>query len=78
MSAEEETEEEEIEVELTTRAEYIQSAYFAISSVESLDTGIMTKEDARRIKRIIRRSIEIIDDCIQELHNEIYEDDSDE
>ena len=57
----------EIDVEYTTRADYIACAYYAISSVESLDTGIMTKEDAKRIKRIMRKSLRIIDDCINEL-----------
>jgi len=42
----------ELDVEYTTRTDYISCAFYAISSVEGLDTGIMTKEDAKRIKRI--------------------------
>jgi len=53
----------EIDVEYTTRADYIACAYYAISSVEGLDTGIMTKEDAKRIRRIMRKSLRIIDVC---------------
>lgn len=69
---------EEVEVEYTTRSDYISAAYFAISSVEGIDTQIMSKEDAKRIKRIIRKSIMIIDDCITEMYNELYEDDAEE
>ena len=69
---------EEVEVEYTTRGDYISAAYFAISSVEGIDTQIMSKEDAKRIKRIIRKSIMIIDDCITEMYNELYEDDAEE
>jgi len=67
--------EDEIEVETTTRSDYITAAYFAISSVESMDTQIMTREDSKRIKRIIRKSIKIIDDCIGEMHDELFEED---
>lgn len=74
----EEVEQEEIpevDVEYTTRADYISCAYYSISAVEGLDTGIMTKEDAKRIKRIMRKSLRIIDDCINEMHDELFEDD---
>ena len=68
----------EIEVEYTSRAEYISSAYSAISAVEGMDTQIMSKEDAKRVKRIIRKSLMIIDDCITEMYDELYEKDEDE
>jgi len=67
----------EVDVEYTTRADYISCAYYAIASVEGLDTGIMTKEDAKRIKRILRKSLRIIDDCINEMHDELFEDEED-
>jgi len=66
---------EELDVEYTTRSDYISAAYFAISSVEGMDTQIMTREDSKRIKRIIRKSIKIIDDCIGEMHDELFEED---
>ena len=66
----------EIDVEYTTREDYISCAYYAISSVEGLDTGIMNKEDAKRIRRIMRKSLRIIDDCINEMHDELFEDDN--
>ena len=68
----------EIEIEYTSRAEYISSAHSAISAVEGMDTQIMSKEDAKRIKRIIRKSLMIIDDCITEMYDELYEKDEDE
>lgn len=69
---------EEVGIEYTTRSDYISAAYFAISSVEGIDTQIMSKEDAKRIKRIIRKSIMIIDDCISEMYDELYDDDAEE
>lgn len=70
--------EQETEVELTTRNDYIEAAYKAISAFEDIDTGIMTKEDAKRIKRTIRKSILIIDDCISEMYDELFEDDEED
>jgi len=77
---EEETElsSEILDVEYTTRTDYISCAFYAISSVEGLDTGIMTKEDAKRIKRIMRKSLRIIDDCINEMHDELFEEDTED
>lgn len=65
--------EDEGEVEYTTRTDYITCAYSAISAVEGMDTQIMSKEDAKRIKRIIRKSLMIIDDCITEMYDELFE-----
>lgn len=67
-----------MDVEYTTRTDYISCAFYAISSVEGLDTGIMTKEDAKRIKRIMRKSLRIIDDCINEMHDELFEEDTED
>jgi hypothetical protein len=79
MIEEEKKEEEEVVdetiIEYTTRESYISSAYFAISSVEAIDTELMSKEDSRRIKRIIKKSIKIIDDCISEMYGELFDDD---
>jgi len=67
--------EAEVDVEYTTRTDYISCAFYSISAVEGLDVGLMTKEDAKRIKRILRKSLRIIDDCINEMHDELFEDD---
>jgi len=69
---------EAVEVEYTTRSEYIQCAYFAISAVADMDTGLMNGEEKKRVKRIIRKSLMIIDDCITEMYDELYEDDDDD
>jgi len=77
---EEEPVEEEVEgiVEFTTCAEYISSAYFSLSAVEEIDTAILSKQDEMRIKRIKRKAIKIIDSCIGDLYNELFDDESDE
>lgn len=67
-------EEQEFEVEFTTRSEAIHSAFSAISAVSDMDTAIMTKQDERRISRIKRKSLRIIDECINEIYAEMFED----
>jgi hypothetical protein len=57
--------------------EYIQAAYFAISSVEDIDLDMeaaYNKQSANRIKRIKRKSIRIIDFCLNELYNDLFDE----
>jgi hypothetical protein len=77
MSEEIKKEEEEMEMvmEYTHAIEYIQAAYFALSSVDDMDVAIMNKSDEQRIKRIKRKSIRIIDECLNEMYSELFEDD---
>jgi hypothetical protein len=65
--------EEEIEVEFTSRAEYIASCYNAIAAVDCVNE--MTNEDAKRKRRIIRKSVKIIDSLISEMYDELFEED---
>lgn len=66
--------EEEVEVETTSRSEYISSAYYAIAAVSELDTELMSPEDRKRKKDIVRKSLRIIDNIISELDAELYEE----
>lgn len=50
--------EEEIEVEFTSRSEYIASCYNAIAALDCVNE--MTNEDAKRKRRIIRKSVKIL------------------
>ena len=63
----------EVEVEFTTREEYIGCAYSALVAVGDLDTGLMNKVDQNRIKRIRRMCLRILDDCVKEMHDELFE-----
>lgn len=74
----ESTEELDGYVEFTSASEYINSAYFAMSAVDDIDTAIISKEDEKRIKRIKRKSIKIIDICISEMYDELFETDEDD
>lgn len=69
----ENTEEQEFQVEFTSDLEYIQAAYFAISAVDDMDTAIMSKTDELRVKRIKRKALVIIDECLKCLYDEIIE-----
>ena len=63
----------EIEVEYTTREEYIGCAFNALMAVSDLDTGMMNKTEQNRVKRIRRQCLRILDDCVKEMHDELFE-----
>jgi len=69
---------EEGMVEFTSASEYIHSAYSAMAAVDDIDTAIISKEDEKRIKRIKRKSIKIIDICITEMYDELFDTDEDD
>ena len=66
---------EEYEIEDTGLLEYVQAAYFALSSVEDIDVEILpTEQSKRRVKRIKRQGIRIIDYCLNELYNNLFDE----
>lgn len=65
--------EENFDFEYTTRMDYVSCAYYAISAVEGIDLLLLTKEEGRKIKKIIKKSLRIIDSCISEMHDELFE-----
>ena len=73
-------EEMDMEVEFTSDLEYIQAAYFALSAVEGMDELQYGKNSIiqQRIKRIKRKSLVIIDECLKSLYDEIIEETKDE
>ena len=70
--------EDDAAFEFTTHEELITCSYFAISAVSDLDTGIMSKIDAIMIKRIMRKSLKLIDKCIGELYEVEFEQDEED
>jgi hypothetical protein len=62
--------EEELEYEYTSRIEAIHCATNAISAASEMT--IMTKLDERRMQRIKRKSLRIIDKCIGEIYDELF------
>ena len=69
---------EEVDIEMPSDLDYIQAAYFALSSVEDMDTQLMSKQDEIRVKRIKRKALVIIDECLKSLYDEIIEETKDE
>jgi hypothetical protein len=65
-------------VHFTTTSEYISSAYNALAAIEDADTTLMSKEDEKRVKRIKRKCLKIIDICISEMYDELFENDDEE
>lgn len=74
----EEIKEEEIEFEYTTRTDYINAAFMSLSAVGDLDALIMNKEDEKRIRRIKRKGLRIIDECLSEMYDELFDSDDEE
>jgi hypothetical protein len=66
------------EIIFTTTSEYIQGAAVALATINELDPMIMSKADELRVKRIKRKAIKIIDICISEMYDELFETDEDE
>lgn len=72
------SDEEEIEFDATYSSmhEYIQSAYFALSAIDDIDLEILPSEAAKkRIRRIRYKSLKIIDECLNDLYSELFEED---
>lgn len=58
-----------------TAIDYISAAYYALDAAEA--ANMMTKDGQMRMARIKRKCLRIIDHCIGELYDEIFEDDPD-
>lgn len=70
-------EEEEGYVEFTTREEYIGCAFNAIMAVSDIDVGMLNKVEQNRVRRIRRRCLRILDDCVKEMHDELFDNEED-
>jgi len=69
---EEELPEEFEYVEATTWAEYIASAFNALSAVDCLDDNLLENKEKTKIRLIRSKSIAIIYYCISELYEELF------
>lgn len=72
------TDGEEFEVieSANTAMDYITAAYYALDAAES--ANMMTKDGQMRMNRIKRKCLRIIDHCINELYDEIFEEDNEQ
>ncbi|CAB5217899.1 hypothetical protein UFOVP208_26 [uncultured Caudovirales phage] len=79
-SATEETFTDEGIIEFTSASEYIASAYYALAAVLDMDEMQYGKDSIvqQRIKRIKRKSLKIIDICISEMYDELFENTDEE
>jgi hypothetical protein len=74
MSEENKTIEEEFDLVYEVQAsEYIASAFYAISAVDGIDTALMTKQEAKKIKLIKDLNLEIIYHYTLKNYNEIFQ-----
>jgi hypothetical protein len=63
-------------VEGTTREDYIASCYYMLQSANEIDA--MTKADEKRKKRIIKRSLKVLELYSKEIYDEHFENDDDD
>jgi len=63
-------------VEFTTNTEYLSAAFYAVSAVAELDP--MTLPGKAMKNRILSRSFKIIDLCIGEMYDELFETEDNE
>ena len=71
-----ESEPMEFHVEYTSNIEYLSGAFYAISSVAELDP--MTKPGKEMKNRILTRAMRIVDLCISEMYEELFDPAKDE
>ena len=71
-----ETEPEWLYEEPTTTPEFIASACNGITSISDIDTALMSKEDAKRVHRIRRKSLAILDYCIGLFYDELFDEET--
>lgn len=62
----------EFEASITT-PEYIGASYNALQAVSDMDMALLSNEDKRRVKRIRKKALKIIDYCMCELHDCIFD-----
>lgn len=63
-------------VEMTSNVEYLSACFYAISSVSELD---IYQEPGKSIKnRILNRCLKIIDLCVLEMYEELFDPSKDE
>ena len=72
-----EEEANEAEFETTSQQELISCGFYAISAVADLDTAMMGKLEQAMVKRIIKRSLRLIDTCIKDLYDVEFGEDED-
>lgn len=65
-----------VDVELTTREEYIACAYNAMNAADTYNA--ITKIDADRVKRIKRKCLRIIDEMVGEMYSELFSDEDED
>jgi hypothetical protein len=65
---------EGFEFESTSRSEYVICAANALQAIDGIDEMVQTNAGRDRIKRIRFKSVKIIDNIINELYDELFED----
>lgn len=63
---------EDIEFYETSPTEIIASCFNALTALDGLEGGIITEIERNRIRRIRRKSLQLLDYSVNELHEEVF------
>jgi len=69
--------EDEYEVNEIVYESYIASACSALNSMAELDVELMNQTERNRVRSIKRKSLKIIHECINAMHDELFGDEVD-
>lgn len=68
---------EEYDVNEIVYESYIASACSALNSMAELDVELMNQTERNRVRSIKRKSLKIIHECINAMHDELFGEDVD-
>lgn len=74
----EEIAQEGIYEDADTRADIIAECHNALECLDMIDASLISKKAVQQIKNIRRRSLDILDYYIKEIHDEIFEEDDED
>jgi hypothetical protein len=72
------SEEEEGVVEFTNNSDYISASTNCLYVLNDIDVLLLSKEDEKRVKRIRRKALKIMDICLSEMYDELFDGDEED
>jgi hypothetical protein len=72
------SEEEEGVVEFTNNSDYISASTNCLYVLNDIDVLLLSKEDEKRVKRIRRKALKIMDICLSEMYDELFDGDDED
>ena len=71
-------EEEQGLVEFTSNSDYISASTNCLYVLNDIDTLLLSKEDEKSVKRIRRKALKVMDICLSEMYDELFDGDEED